>query len=120
VASDYYREILDLYDKFWDELRDKREMKEARPLVKKKATGKLKIKDRHFLRPYLNDPIVVDVIERIKERADKGMAKYGVPMTRPDVTTVEWLRHAQEEAMDLAIYLERCIRDLEEIPYYGA
>lgn len=68
---------------------------------------------RKYVRPYLNDPIVVDVIERIKTRADTGMAKYGVPMTRPDVTTVEWLRHAQEEAMDLVIYLERCIRDLD-------
>jgi hypothetical protein len=71
------------------------------------------------VRPYLNDPIVVDVIERIKTRADKGMEKYGVPMTRPDVTTVEWLRHAQEEAMDLAIYLERCIRDLEGSDSYS-
>lgn len=89
-----------------------------------KLTGKPKTQDRQFLRPYLNDPIVVDVIERIKTRADKGMQTYGVPMTRPDVTTVEWLRHAQEEAMDLAIYLERCIRDLEKTKgggvYYGA
>jgi hypothetical protein len=78
------------------------------------------VESRQFLRPYLNDPIIVDILERIKSRSDKGMQTYGVPMTRPDVTTVEWLRHAQEEAMDLAIYLERCIRDLEAIPYYGA
>ena len=70
--------------------------------------------ERRFLRPYLNDEIVVDVLERIKTRADKGMSKYGVPMTREDTTTVEWLRHAQEEALDLAIYLERCIRDYGE------
>ena len=70
---------------------------------------------RKYLRPYLNDPIVVDVIERVKNRADKGMQKYGVAMTRSDVTTVEWLRHAQEEALDLAVYLERCIRDLESL-----
>lgn len=69
---------------------------------------------RSFLRPYLNDPIVVDVLERIKTRADKGMSKYGVPMTREDIDTIGWLRHAQEEALDLAIYLERCIRDLEK------
>lgn len=68
-----------------------------------------------FLRPYLNDEIVISVLETIKDRADKGMSRYGKPMTRPDVTTVEWLRHAQEEAMDLAIYLERCIRDLEDL-----
>lgn len=72
-------------------------------------------KERKYLRPYLNDPIVVDVIERVKNRADKGMQKYGVAMTRTDTTTVEWLRHAQEEALDLAVYLERCIRDLEAL-----
>lgn len=70
---------------------------------------------RKYLRPYLNDSIVVDVIERIKTRADKGMQKYGVAMTRNDVSTIEWLRHAQEEALDLAVYLERCIRDLEDL-----
>ncbi len=70
-------------------------------------------KERKYLRPYLNDPIVVDVIERMKARSDKGMSTYGVPMTREDVSTIEWLRHAQEEALDLAVYLERCIRDLE-------
>ena len=70
-------------------------------------------KERKYLRPYLNDPIVVDVIERVKARADKGMSKYGVSMARTDITTVEWLRHAQEEALDLAVYLERIIRDLE-------
>lgn len=42
------------------------------------------------------------------------MQTYGVPMTRPDITTIEWLRHAQEEALDLAVYLERIIYDLEE------
>lgn len=59
-----------------------------------------------------SDPIVQAVLDRIAQRSEAGMAKYGVTMERPDVTTVEWLRHAQEEAMDLAIYLERCIKDL--------
>lgn len=58
------------------------------------------------------DPIVNSVLERIKQRSDAGMQRYGVTMARGDVITAEWLRHAQEEAMDLAIYLERCIRDL--------
>ena len=41
------------------------------------------------------------------------MKKYGVTMERKDVSKIQWLRHAQEEALDLAIYLERCISDLE-------
>jgi hypothetical protein len=40
------------------------------------------------------------------------MKTYGVTMERKDVTTIEWLKHAQEEALDLAIYLQRCIEDL--------
>lgn len=68
---------------------------------------------RHFLRPYLNDPIIVDILEKIKTRADKGMRKYGVPMTREDIDTLGWLRYAQEEALDMAVYLERLIRDFE-------
>jgi hypothetical protein len=69
---------------------------------------------RKFLRPYLNDEVVVDVLERIKTRSDIGMSKYGVPMTRTDIDTVGWLRHAQEEALDLALYLERIIRDIDK------
>ena len=60
-----------------------------------------------------DDPIVMKVLEKVQNRSDAGMKKYGVSMARPDVTTVEWLRHAQEEALDLAVYLERCINDLE-------
>jgi len=62
----------------------------------------------------VDDPIVRSVIDRMAHRSQIGMTKYGVTMERPDVATVEWLRHAQEEALDLAIYLERCIRDLSK------
>lgn len=60
-----------------------------------------------------DDPIILSVLEHIKRRSDVGMKKYGVPMTRPDVDTLQWLRHAQEEAMDLVVYLERVISDLK-------
>jgi len=53
------------------------------------------------------------VIERIRTRRDVGRAKYGTTMERTDLTQLDWLRHAQEEALDLAIYLERIIRDEE-------
>lgn len=67
----------------------------------------------HFQYPDPQDPLVSRVIEKMSTRSRIGMAKYGVTMERKDVTTIEWLRHAQEEAMDLAIYLQRCIEDLE-------
>jgi hypothetical protein len=60
----------------------------------------------------VSDPIVEAVMDRMARRSEQGMKTYGVPMTRPDVSTIEWLRHAQEEAMDLAVYLERVISDL--------
>lgn len=54
------------------------------------------------------------VIEKIKSRRDIGRVKYGTTMDRTDLTRLDWLNHAQQEAMDLAIYLERLIR--EETP----
>jgi hypothetical protein len=59
-----------------------------------------------------SDPIVQDVMRRIASRSEAGMRKYGVTMLRDDVSTVEWLRHAQEEALDFAVYIERIIHDL--------
>jgi len=51
------------------------------------------------------------VIAKIKTRQQRGIAKYGLTMERSDLTTKDWLIHAQEEAMDFVIYLERLIRD---------
>jgi hypothetical protein len=53
------------------------------------------------------------VIEKIRQRAESGFKKYGVTMERKDLSTREWLVHAQEEAMDLCVYLERVIRDIQ-------
>ena len=46
---------------------------------------------------------------KILLRASKGKAKYGVTMEREDLSTSEWLTHAQEEATDLAIYIEKLL-----------
>lgn len=53
------------------------------------------------------------VILEIKDRAGKGYTKYGTTMTRQDLSTRDWLQHALEEALDLAVYLKRVIRDLD-------
>ncbi len=47
-----------------------------------------------------------DVCRKLQERAEFGLSKYGVTLLRTDLTTLDWLVHAQEEAMDLANYLE--------------
>ena len=54
-----------------------------------------------------NDTIEEKVINQIRQRARVGKNKYGVTMERTDLTLKEWIQHAQEEAMDLAVYLEK-------------
>jgi len=55
----------------------------------------------------VQDKNVKAVIDKLAHRAKIGLEKYGVDTNRNDLTDIEWVTHAQEEAMDLAIYLER-------------
>ena len=50
------------------------------------------------------------VCTKITQRAELDKKKYGITMDRTDLTEIQWLVHAQEEAMDLAIYLEKIIQ----------
>lgn len=54
------------------------------------------------------------VISAIRERREKGRRKYSTTMERDDLSPLQWAQHAQEEAMDLAIYLQRLKRDLQK------
>lgn len=51
------------------------------------------------------------IIERIRKRRDAGREKYKTSMERTDLSRIDWMRHAQEEALDLAIYLEKLIQE---------
>lgn len=51
-----------------------------------------------------------NVCKKLQERATFGLKKYGVTLVRDDLTTLDWLTHAQEEALDLANYLEVLIQ----------
>lgn len=51
-----------------------------------------------------------EVCRKIQDRAEFGLKKYGVSLERDDLSELEWLIHAQEEAMDLAGYLEVLIQ----------
>lgn len=59
------------------------------------------------------DPIVEAVREKLKQRSQAGFLKYGTTLARGDLSRTRWLLHAQEEALDLANYLERLIQDEE-------
>jgi hypothetical protein len=50
------------------------------------------------------------VREKLRQRAAVGLRKYGVTTERADMGMVDWLRHAQEEALDQAVYLEAAIK----------
>jgi len=50
------------------------------------------------------------VAVKILNRAEVGKIKYNTTMERTDLSKVDWLKHAQEEAMDLAVYLEKLIQ----------
>ena len=52
-------------------------------------------------------PVTEAVRQKLKQRAQVGFAKYGVTMMRDDQDLADWLRLAQEEAMDFCVYLER-------------
>jgi hypothetical protein len=60
------------------------------------------------------DSNVLAVTEKMKERAEVGLTKYGVTTERTDLSLLEWITHAQEEAMDLAIYLERIKKEIKK------
>jgi hypothetical protein len=55
----------------------------------------------------VEDPIVLKVMTKFYDRSQRGIEKYGTMLTRTDLSTLEWLTHAQEEAMDFVLYLER-------------
>ena len=53
------------------------------------------------------DEIVRSVLNRFNERSKVGIEKYSTTLERDDLNTLEWLTHAQDEAMDFVLYLER-------------
>jgi hypothetical protein len=59
------------------------------------------------MKKQIEDQIVLRVLSRFAERSQVGINKYNTTLERTDLSTLEWLTHAQEEAMDFVLYLER-------------
>ena len=57
-----------------------------------------------------DDKNVLAVREKLLARMKTGIRKYGVTTERADLSQQQWLQHAQEEALDLAVYLERLMQ----------
>jgi hypothetical protein len=56
-----------------------------------------------------SDPLVDAVRAKLHSRSQVGIQKYGTTMERTDLTRHDWLNHAQQEALDFAVYLEKLI-----------
>lgn len=50
----------------------------------------------------------------IAARQAMGMSKYGVSVQDNDLSLREWLQHAYEEALDMAVYLRRAMEELDK------
>lgn len=62
-----------------------------------------------------DDPVVDTVVKKFLTRSAAGMRKYGTSMEANKAPTLEWINHAQEEAMDFILYLERLKQDVNEM-----
>lgn len=54
-----------------------------------------------------SDSIVESLVNQLRDRSAVGMDKYNTNLDRNDLTIKEWVEHAKQEAMDLALYLEK-------------
>jgi hypothetical protein len=58
----------------------------------------------------VKDSVVQSVINKFKQRSEVGIKKYNTTLDRDDLKKQDWIEHAQEEAMDLILYLEKLKR----------
>lgn len=59
------------------------------------------------------DPVVEDVVASFRKRSELGIKKYGHTLARKDLSTLQWIQHTQEEAMDTVLYLERLKQEFQ-------
>ena len=55
------------------------------------------------------DKLVKRVMDKMALRANQGMIKFGNTMEQAKKTRKEWLIDAQEECLDMAMYLQKLI-----------
>ena len=63
-----------------------------------------------WIEAQVKDSVVQSVINKFKQRSEVGIKKYNTTLDREDLTRQDWIEHAQEEAMDLILYLEKLKR----------
>lgn len=63
-----------------------------------------------------SDPVVNQVIDKLAQRSDIGISKYGCTLADSRLNEVAWLVHLQDELMDGANYAQVLINKLKEKP----
>jgi len=53
------------------------------------------------------DSVVYRIATLLKSRSETGIRKYGTTLDRTDLEIKQWIEHAIEEALDLALYLQK-------------
>jgi len=53
------------------------------------------------------DSVVKSILHKFTQRATFGKQKYGTDLDRKDLSTIQWIEHAQDELMDGILYLEK-------------
>ena len=53
------------------------------------------------------DPLVQRVLERMAERSERGIKKFGNTMDKSEQSLEHWILNTQEELMDTCLYLEK-------------
>jgi hypothetical protein len=61
------------------------------------------------------DSYVQLVKAKFEERSQTGIKKYNTTLEREDLNLLDWLSHAQEEAMDFTLYLERIMAEVKAL-----
>ncbi len=67
-----------------------------------------------WIETQVQDSIVQSVINKFKQRSEVGIKKYNTTLDREDLSQLDWINHAQEEAFDFCLYLERLKRYYEK------
>lgn len=57
----------------------------------------------------MKSEIVKEMCADLERREGKGLKEYGCTVDRTDLSKLDWLTNAYEEALDLAVYLKKLI-----------
>lgn len=62
----------------------------------------------------MKDSIVEEVRKDLLDRSELGIKKYNTTLDRTDLSSSDWVQHAYEECLDMALYLKRLRKEIFE------